>query len=254
MDFIRITKENLETEHICCAISGAEAQSKKEWLKNRLEEGLVFLKGDARGKCFIEFIPAEQAWAPVRADGYMYIDCFWVSGRFKGHGYSNFLLEQCIQISKAEGKKGLVTLSSDKKRGFLADPKYLEYKGFQACDTAKPYFKLMAMPFENGEDKPAFREQVKHPVPGAKGFTLYYTDQCPFTAKYVPILAKMAKEREAAFEAVHLTSTEQAQNSFSPFSTFSLYYDGEFLTHEILSEKKFEKILVEQSLTGGACK
>jgi len=27
-----------------------------------------------RGKCFIEYIPAEKAWVPIKADGYMYID------------------------------------------------------------------------------------------------------------------------------------------------------------------------------------
>lgn len=247
MDFIRVTKENLEKEHICCAISGDEAQSKKKWMEERFDEGLVFLKADVRGKCFIEFIPAEYAWVPVKADGYMYINCLWVSGQFKGKGYSNSLLEQCIQISKEEGKKGLVILSSDKKRGFVADPKYLIYKGFQVCDTATPYFKLMVLPFDGDADMPCFKEQVKHPIPDRKGFTLYYTNQCPFTAKYVPILTKIAQAKNAAFETVHLMSTRQAQDSYCPFSTFSLYYDGEFITHEILSEKKFEKILEEKN-------
>ena len=31
--------------------------------------------------------PAEYAWIPIEAEGYMYIDCMWVSGSFKGHGY-----------------------------------------------------------------------------------------------------------------------------------------------------------------------
>lgn len=70
MKFIRLTHENLEQEHICCAISNnkdIQVMSKKAWLSERLEEGLVFLKGDVRGKCFIEYIPAEYAWAPVDA-------------------------------------------------------------------------------------------------------------------------------------------------------------------------------------------
>lgn len=39
-----------------------------------------------------------------------------------------------------------------------------------------------------------------------------------------------------------------AQNAPSPFTTFSLFYDGQFVTHEILSEKKFDKILVSKGL------
>ena len=100
MEYIRVTKDNLEKEHICCAISNnkdVQVSSKKAWLADRFDEGLVFLKSVERGKCFIEYIPAENAWAPIEADGYMYIDCLWVSGSFKGHGYSNDLLSACIE-------------------------------------------------------------------------------------------------------------------------------------------------------------
>lgn len=109
MELIKITHDNLEQEHICCAIStnkDIQVMTKKAWLKERLDEGLVFLKCNVRGKCFIEYIPAEYAWAPVEADGYMYIDCLWVSGQFKGHGYSTLLLDECIRDSKEKGKKG----------------------------------------------------------------------------------------------------------------------------------------------------
>ncbi len=54
-------------------------------MKQCFEDGLVFMKSVECGKCFIEYIPAEHAWVPIIAN-YMYIDCFWVSGSFKGHG------------------------------------------------------------------------------------------------------------------------------------------------------------------------
>ncbi len=55
MELIKITHDNLEQEHICCAISTNKRHSghdKKAWLKERLDEGLVFLKCNVRGKCF----------------------------------------------------------------------------------------------------------------------------------------------------------------------------------------------------------
>ena len=161
MDYIRLSPENLESEHICCAISNAkdpQVIAKKQWLAERLGEGMVFLKADARGKCFIEYIPAENAWAPIDAPGYMFIDCLWVSGSFKGHGYSNDLLNECIRDSREKGKSGLCILSSAKKRGFLADPKYLKYKGFIKADSAEPYFELMYLPFDPSAPAPRFRE------------------------------------------------------------------------------------------------
>ena len=47
MEYIRVTKENLEKEHICCAISNnkdVQVLSKKSWLLEQFDEGLVFLK------------------------------------------------------------------------------------------------------------------------------------------------------------------------------------------------------------------
>lgn len=61
MDYIQITKENIDKEHICCAMSGKQSLAKKEWLKQRFAEGLVFYRSVERGKCFIEYIPAENA-------------------------------------------------------------------------------------------------------------------------------------------------------------------------------------------------
>ncbi|MCR5067763.1 MAG: GNAT family N-acetyltransferase, partial [Erysipelotrichaceae bacterium] len=108
MEYIRVTADNIDKEHICCAISNdrdVQVASKKAWLKNRFSEGLVFLKGTERGKCFIEYLPAENAWNPIEAAGYMYIDCLWVAGSLKGHGYGGDLLEACIIDSKAQGKQ-----------------------------------------------------------------------------------------------------------------------------------------------------
>lgn len=169
MELVKLTHENIDKEHICCAISNnkdIQVISKKNWLKERLDEGLVFLKGNVRGKCFIEYIPAEYARAPV----------------------------------------------------------------------------------EEGAPLPRFRDSVRGHEDLPEGFVLYYTNQCPFTAKYVPLLEEMAKSRNAVFQSIQLQTREDAQNAPSPFTTFSLFYDGQLVTHEILSEKKFDKILVSKGL------
>lgn len=59
----------------------------------------------------------------------------------------------------------------------------------------------------------------------------------------MPVLEDMAKTRNAVFQTVHIQTKEDAQCAPSPFTTFSLFYDGQLVTHEILSEKKFDKIL-----------
>lgn len=158
MEYIKVTPENIDSEHICCAIAkekDLQVMSKKGWMKERFADGLVFLKGNVRGKCFIEYIPAEKAWAPVEAKDYMYINCLWIAGKYKGQGYSNELLQACAEDAKEMGKAGL------------------------------------------------------------------------------------------EFTAIHIATTEEAQNAPIPFTSFSLFFNGEFLTHEIPSEKRFEKIMEE---------
>ena len=42
-----------------------QIMKRQAWLIDRFEEGLIFLKSTERGKCFIEYIPAENAWNPI---------------------------------------------------------------------------------------------------------------------------------------------------------------------------------------------
>ena len=248
MDYIRLTTENLDKEHICCAISNnkdPQVLSKKTWLLDRIPEGLVFLKGNVRGKCFIEYIPAEYAWVPIEARGYMHINCFWVSGSCKGHGYANDLLDACIADAKEKGMLGLTVISSPKKISFLSDPKYLAYKGFLTADTAEPYFSLLYLPFLENVAVPRFKEQVKTPRTDQQGFVLYYTHGCPFTAKYVPIIENLAIEQNIPFTSILLDSCEKAQSAPAPWTNYALFYNGKYITHEILSEKKFMALCQE---------
>jgi len=246
MEYIRITNENLESEHICCAISNnkdVQVASKKTWLKDRLAEGLVFLKSTERGKCFIEYIPAEYAWNPIDAEGYMYIDCLWVSGSFKGHGYADELLEECLRDCRDLHKKGICVLSSAKKKPFLSDPKYLAHKGFEVTDECDNGIELWTLKLEKDARAPRFKEFAKHPHTDIPGFVLYYTDQCPFNAKYVPIVEKTAKDAGVSFTAIHLTTRRDAQNAPTPVTTYALFKDGVYLTNEQMNDTRFLKLL-----------
>ena len=104
LKIISLDEQNLAQEDICCALADKKNQAgvslKKDWLKCRFQEGLKFKKFNVRGKVFIEYLPAEKAWKPVHAPGYMFIDCLWVAGSYKGQGLGTRLLEECIEDSK----------------------------------------------------------------------------------------------------------------------------------------------------------
>lgn len=245
MEFIVLTEENIGSEHICCDISNDKSPSvieKKRWLGERIEEGLVFLKADARGKCFIEYLPAESAWVPVDAPGYLFVNCLWVSGSLKGHGYADDLIDRCIDQGKADGRKGICMISSKKKRPFLSDPGYLAHKGFKVADTAQPYFELMYLSFEEDSPTPRFLDCAKVPKTSEKGLVLYHSPQCPFSIKYVPILAEVARTKGVTMKVIDLESREDARKVPCAVTSYALFCDGKFLTHEIYSEKKFSAL------------
>lgn len=246
MQYVKLTKDNIENEHICCAISNnkdIQVQSKKSWLKNCFDDGLVFLKSTERGKCFIEYIPAENAWIPIVANEYMYINCMWVSGSLKGNGYSTDLLNACIEDSKSKGKKGICILSAKKKKPFLADPKFLKYKGFEVCDESQNGIQLWHLAFDENQCLPQFKECAKNPKVEEEWYVLYYTSQCPFNAKYVPMVEEMAKERGVEFKVIHLETREAAQSAPTPVTTYALFCDGQYVTNEPMNGKKFLKLL-----------
>jgi hypothetical protein len=57
-DFINLTPDNLSDEHICCIIRSKKfhpgIEAKKQWLTERLKEGHVFRKLNAKATVFIE--------------------------------------------------------------------------------------------------------------------------------------------------------------------------------------------------------
>ncbi|WBW95754.1 GNAT family N-acetyltransferase [Oceanirhabdus sp. W0125-5] len=252
MDFITLTKDNIENEHICCAFSDKKSiegyKAKKQWLEKQIKNGYVFIKLNERAKVFIEYAPSEIAYLPVHAPNYMVINCFWVSGKYKDNGYGKKLLNKCIEDSKKKGKDGIVILSSDKKRPFMSHKKFFLKHGFEKCDIAKPYFELLYLKLKDEAAIPQFEETTRNATcHNNGGFKVYYSNQCPYMNYYIDLQSRIAKEEGYIFEKVLIDSREKAFKNPSPFTIYSLFYNGNFITQELTAEKKFRKIIEEAS-------
>ena len=161
----------------------------------------------------------------------------------KGHGYSSELLSECIRDAKEQGKKGICILCAEgRKREFLADPKFLKYKGFKVADISDCGINLMYLPLAENADQPRFKDCARHPKVSETGFVLYYTDQCPFTYYWVPRVEEAARAYRVPLKVIHVTSRERAQSVPAPVTTYALFKDGKFLTQSIQTDKKFLKL------------
>jgi ribosomal protein S18 acetylase RimI-like enzyme len=247
-----VDKTNIDSEHICCAIGNdaenrARAQTKKDWMKNEFANGLVFRKLDQRGKVFIEYMPIESAWKPVLGEDYLIVNCLWVSGQFKGKGYARELVESCIEDARKKGKAGVAVVTSKKVKPFLTDIRFWISAGFEIVDEAEPYFALMAYRLNEKIPSPCFAERAKGGTcANRKGFTFIYSNQCVFMEEYVSLLAEVAKSENIEAKIIRLKDSDDAKHNGSPFGTLGIYYDGVFLTHELMTGEKFRKLLREK--------
>lgn len=246
MEYIQITKNNIETEHICCALGAKQYEEavneKKQWLTERMDEGLVFHRLNNRAKVFIEYLPAEMAWIPIQAPNYMYINCLWVSGRFKNNGHAKQLLDKCKEDAKARGMDGIVHVVGKKKYPYLSEKRFFTYMGFELVDQTDPYFELFSLGWNDQAVRPSFKRNEKCSV-SQQGIAIYYTAQCPFAAGVLEELREISEKNGVPFTTHQLTTRLEAQNAPTVWTTFGLFYNGKFISHEIMSANKFEKIL-----------
>lgn len=251
MAYLTLTKDNIRSEHICCAFSDKKCVEsyalKKQWLTEGFDDGYIFQRLDERAKVFIEYGPAEKAWVPVTAPNYMMIGCFWVSGKYKGKGHGKALLQGAIDSAKSQGKDGLVTVVGTKKFHFMSDTKWLLRQGFEICESLPTGFSLISLEFGSSNHRPHFNDCAKHgAVPEQDGCVAYYSNRCPYSEYHVKeSLAETCNKRNIRLMSIKLETMEQAQAAPTPATIFSLFLDGQFVTTDIsvCMDSRFDKIV-----------
>lgn len=241
--FINLTIDNIDQEHLCCAIADKKHQAgvtaKRQWLKERLAEGHVFRKLDAKGKVFIEYAPLETAWVPVQGENYLYIYCLWVAGSFKGKGYAKSLVEYCINDAKRQGKAGVCVLSSKKKKPFLSDKKFLAQFGFEVADTAGSDYELLALSFHGSE--PCFSPAAKRMQIDSRELTIYYGLQCPYIPNCIEQVRAYCDDNGIPLRLIAVDTLEKAKNVPCVFNNWAVFYNGQYETNHLLNENLLKK-------------
>jgi len=244
-DFINLTSDNLVGEHLCCAIADKKHQCgvdiKRAWLSDRIQEGHVFRKLNAKGKVFIEYAPLEYAWVPVAGANYIYIYCLWVSGSFKGKGYGKELLNYCIDNAKKQDKSGVCVISSKKKKPFLTEKKFMQKYGFETVDTIGNEYELLALSFDG--TKPQFTENAKLQGIENKTLTIYCGMQCPYIPNCIEQIESYCKSKDIPFDLIKVDTLEKAKALPCVFNNWAVFYKGKFETVHLLNEGYLKKIL-----------
>lgn len=242
-EYINITLKNIDSEHLCCAMSDKKHESgvlnKKEWLKRRISEGHVFRKLNVNGKVFIEYSPLDTAWVPVVGDNYMYIYCLWVAGSFKKNGYGKELLEYAINDAKSKVKSGICTISSKKKKPFVSEKAFFLKHGFEVVDSIDEY-ELLALSFDRSV--PKFSDSVRCGKIDSKDLTIFYSPQCPFVVNCVKEAKEYMVENNINIVFNEVDTLQKAKSVPCIFNNFAVFKDGKFVSNTLLNKNSIGKL------------
>lgn len=248
MTIIDVTTENVSEIGIYCIKDKKSPgyNSKVDWFKSKINKGLkIKIATDKQNKHlgFIEYIPSELAWRPVKADNYLFIQCIALFVKEAKHNsIGTTLLRQCEQDARLNNKYGVCVMSSD--GAWMANKTLFEKNGYIIADKLDR-FELMYTKLNDKNSQPYFNDWTKQQAK-YKGWNLIYSDQCPWHEKSITDLKQSALDNDIELKVKKLTTPKEAQNAPSGFGTFSLIKDGILLGDHYLSRTRFENILRQE--------
>lgn len=245
VQIIDVTSDNVADAGFYCIKDKKAAgyHAKLEWFQSQINAGLeikIALNSDGKQVGFIEYVPSELVWRPIRATNFLIIQCIAViakDSRDKGIGTS--LIKQCEIDARAEGKSGICAFSSNGP--WIANKSLFEKNNFVIEDRLDR-FELMVKYFNNNCDKPKIIDWTAEQK-NYTGWHLIYSNQCPWHTKSVTDLTHSAINNNIVLNITKLISPEEAQNAPTGFGTFALIKDGKLLADHYISKTRFENIL-----------
>ena len=244
-EVINLTTENLANEHLCCIIRSKKShpgvEAKRQWLSERLSEGHVFRKLDAKATVFIEYAPLETAWVPINGDNYLYLYCLWVTGSYKGKGYGKALMEYCLADAKEKGKSGICMLGAKKQKSWLSNQAFAKKFGFEVVDTTDNGYELLALSLDG--TTPRFAPNVKTPGIESKELTIYYDLQCPYIHQNIEMIKQHCEESKIPVSFIQVDTLQKAKELPCVFNNWGVFYNGNFETVNLLDINYLMRIL-----------
>lgn len=245
---INITPDNISRYGMFCMknIKNPGFPAKQKWFNEQYKSGLRFkmaLNENEETAAFIEYIPSEYAWRPIKASSYIFIHCMMTyPKKNQGKGYATSLLNICEFEAKEQGKSGLVVITSEGT--WLAGKELFLNSDFSEIEVRGRY-NLLVKKLKPEAPNPEFVDWMKE-TEKYKGWNLIFANQCPYHKKATEDLVQTAKESGIELKVTELKNHIEAQHAPSGFGVFSLIYNGKILEDHYISATRFKNILKKE--------
>ena len=245
MTITNVTPENAEEETFFCIKNTKNPGfiAKQNWFNKWYAEGLrikILKNNEGKQAAFIEYIPADFAWRPVNAPGYMFIQCmFTYSNNDKGKGYGSLLIKDCEEDAKQRSMSGVAVMTS--KGTWVTDKRIFENNGYQIIDK-KGWFELLVKKFNDVNPDPKLIDWTEN-FKSYKWWHLLYSDQCPWHYKFIDTIKEVADENNLKLTIKKITRSEDAKQVPSGFGVFNIIHNGKLTADHYISRARFNNIL-----------
>jgi GNAT superfamily N-acetyltransferase len=217
---------------------------KTDWLKQRYAEGLRYkvLRSEKFGEIgMIEYAPANHAWRPVEAEGYLLIHCLMITHKHKGKGLGSLLLDNCLEDAEKSRCQGVAVVTSSDS--FMAGSDLFLKAGFVPVDRIPPY-ELLVKKLHETAPAPRFIVDRKRLFKRyRKGLTILAADQCPYVAQTAERIAEASRTLGLEPNLVRITSAPDSRELPTPYGVFSILFDGKLIAGRPISATRFLTIM-----------
>jgi len=248
IQIIEVTPDNINEYGMFCNKNPKTEgyKQKVKWYSETYKQGVrmnIAMKEDGEKIGFIEYVPAEFAWRPVDAPGYMFIHCMFIyPNKNKKLGYGSQMVKKCEEDAKAAGKIGVAVMTS--KGAWMTNKSLFLKNDYEAVDK-NGRFELCVKKFDESAVNPKLLNWQKNTALN-EGWSLMYSDQCPWNCSSVETMSVVAKEQGIDLKVSMIASAKDAQKAPTGFGVFNFLKDDKELVDHYISKRRFLNIIDEE--------
>jgi len=140
------------------------------------------------------------------------------------------------------GMKGVAVMTS--KGAWIANKSLFLKNGYEEVDK-NGRFELCVKKFDEKAPNPKLLKWQEN-AKSNRGWSLMYSDQCPWNCSSVETMSKVAKEQGINLKVSKITSAKDAKNASTGFGVFNLLKDDKELVDHHISKTRFLNILQKE--------
>ena len=222
-------------------------KNKIQWCKNLYSKGLKYkiLQSDEDGSIGgIEYIPGKYTWRAINAEGYYVIHCLYIMlKKYKGKGYGELLLNECIKDAKDNNKDGIAVVT--RKGSWMVSKDLFVKKGFTIVDKTEPDFELLVIKLNEDSPTPHFKKDFETKLQSYdEGLYIIVSKQCPYAYKSSKEIIKCAKnDYNLNINVIELEDSTQSMEIPCAFGCFCIIYNNKVVADHPISKTRFKNIL-----------